>query len=55
MIEHSPAGRTGTVDEVAAAAGFLLGPDAGFLTGTDLRIDGGVIPALRAGQIHVQL
>jgi NAD(P)-dependent dehydrogenase (short-subunit alcohol dehydrogenase family) len=48
MIETSPAGRPGTADEVATAAAFLLGPDAGFITGTDLLMDGGVIAALRA-------
>ena len=50
MIETSPAGRVGTADEVAAVAAFLLGPDAGFITGTDLLMDGGVIAALRGGR-----
>jgi len=50
MITTSAAGRVGTVDEIATAAAFLLGPDAGFITGTDLLIDGGVIAALRAGR-----
>ena len=50
MIEVSAAGRVGTADEVAAVAAFLLGPDAGFITGTDLLCDGGVIAALRAGR-----
>jgi NAD(P)-dependent dehydrogenase (short-subunit alcohol dehydrogenase family) len=50
MIEVSAAGRVGTADEVATAAAFLLGSDAGFITGTDLLIDGGVIAALRAGR-----
>lgn len=50
MIEVSAAGRVGTADEVATAAAFLLGPDAAFITGTDLLIDGGVIAALRAGR-----
>jgi hypothetical protein len=36
---------------VATAATFLLGPDAGFITGTDLLIDGGVIAALRVGRV----
>jgi NAD(P)-dependent dehydrogenase (short-subunit alcohol dehydrogenase family) len=50
MIEVSAAGRVGTADEVATAAAFLLGADAGFITGTDLLMDGGVIAALRAGR-----
>src|ERR687884_1048835 len=50
MIRTSASGRVGTPDEVAAAAAFLLGPEAGFITGSDLLIDGGVIAALRAGR-----
>ena len=49
MIETSASGRVGTPDEVAAAAAFLLGPEAGFITGSDLLMDGGVIAALCAG------
>jgi NAD(P)-dependent dehydrogenase (short-subunit alcohol dehydrogenase family) len=55
MIETSAAGRVGTTDEVGTAAAFLLGPDASFITGTDLLIDGGVIAALRAGRWQLQL
>jgi NAD(P)-dependent dehydrogenase (short-subunit alcohol dehydrogenase family) len=50
MIETSASGRVGTPDEVAAVAAFLLGPEAGFVTGSDLLMDGGVIAALRAGR-----
>jgi NAD(P)-dependent dehydrogenase (short-subunit alcohol dehydrogenase family) len=49
MIETSAIGRVGTQDEVAAAAAFLLGPEAGFITGSDLLVHGRVIAALRAG------
>jgi NAD(P)-dependent dehydrogenase (short-subunit alcohol dehydrogenase family) len=49
MIEASPAKRMASPDEVAVAASYLLGPDAGFVTGSDLLIDGGVISAMRAG------
>jgi NAD(P)-dependent dehydrogenase (short-subunit alcohol dehydrogenase family) len=50
MIETSAIGRVGTPDEVAAAAAFLLSAEAGFITGSDLLMDGGVIAALRAGR-----
>jgi NAD(P)-dependent dehydrogenase (short-subunit alcohol dehydrogenase family) len=48
MIANSAAGRVGTPDDVAAAAAFLCGPDAGFITGTDLLVDGGVVASVRA-------
>lgn len=51
MITASPAGRMAPPDEIAIAAGYLLGPDAGFVTGSDLLIDGGVIAAMRAGKL----
>ena len=49
MIDASAAQRTGTSDEIAEAAAFLLGEHAKFITGTDLLIDGGVIAAIRTG------
>ncbi len=51
MIAASPAGRMAPPEEIAVAAGYLLGPDAGFVTGSDLLIDGGVIAAMRAGRL----
>lgn len=51
MVAASPAKRMAPPDEIAIAAGFLLGPDAGFITGADLLIDGGVIAAMRAGKL----
>ena len=53
MIQTSASGRVGTPDEVAAAAAFLLGREAGFITGSDLLMDDGVIAALRAGRWSV--
>jgi NAD(P)-dependent dehydrogenase (short-subunit alcohol dehydrogenase family) len=49
MITMSASGRIGTADDIAAATAFLLGPDATFITGTDLLVDGGVIAAAKAG------
>ncbi|MCX5399689.1 SDR family oxidoreductase [Streptomyces sp. NBC_00102] len=51
MVEASGTGRLGTADDIAAAAAFLLGPDATFVTGTDLLVDGGVVAALRSGRL----
>ncbi|WP_024990709.1 DMT family transporter [Segatella albensis] len=49
----SHAQRTGTSDEIAEAAAFLLGEHAKFITGTDLLIDGGVIAAIRTGEYQL--
>lgn len=49
MIDASPAMRTASSDEIAEAGAFLLGEHAGFITGTDLLMDGGVISAIRTG------
>ncbi len=51
MVDASPSKRMAPPDEIAIAASFLLGPDAGFITGSDLLIDGGVIAAMRAGKL----
>ncbi|OYU35269.1 SDR family oxidoreductase [Novosphingobium sp. PASSN1] len=51
MVAASPSKRMAPPEEIAIAAGFLLGPDAGFITGSDLLIDGGVIAAMRAGKL----
>jgi NAD(P)-dependent dehydrogenase (short-subunit alcohol dehydrogenase family) len=51
MIAASPAQRMAPPEEVAAAAAYLLGPEAGFVTGSDLLIDGGVIAAMLAGRL----
>lgn len=37
-----PAGRVGKTDDVAALAAFLLGSEAGFITGAEFVADGGV-------------
>lgn len=41
FISRIPAGRWGQVREVGQLALFLCSPDAGFITGTDVLIDGG--------------
>ena len=56
MIDTSAAERTGTSEEIADAGAFLLGEHAGFITGTDLLVDGGVIASIRTGKykLHVE-
>jgi NAD(P)-dependent dehydrogenase (short-subunit alcohol dehydrogenase family) len=41
-----PIGRLGRPDEVAAAAVWLCGPESGFVTGTTLTIDGGLLAGM---------
>lgn len=42
--EHAfhPAGRVGRVEDIAALAAFLIGPESGFITGAEFVADGGV-------------
>ena len=51
MIESSTMGRTGTPDEVAAVGARLMGPDGGFITGSDFLMDGGVTAAYWYGEL----
>jgi len=53
LVTASPSGRLGTPDDIAAAAAFLLGTDASFVTGTDLLVDGGAVAALRSGRLQL--
>jgi NAD(P)-dependent dehydrogenase (short-subunit alcohol dehydrogenase family) len=39
-----PVGRHGVAEDVAAAVMYLVGPQAGFVAGQTLRVDGGLIP-----------
>lgn len=51
MIELSAAGRGGTPDEVGNVGALLMGPDGGFITGSDFLMDGGVTAAYWYGEL----
>jgi NAD(P)-dependent dehydrogenase (short-subunit alcohol dehydrogenase family) len=41
-----PLDRAGTAGEVAELIAFLVSPAAGYLTGSQFTVDGGVLPTL---------
>ena len=51
MIEGSVAGRAGTPDEVGTVAALLMGAHGGFITGSDILMDGGVTAAYWFGEL----
>jgi NAD(P)-dependent dehydrogenase (short-subunit alcohol dehydrogenase family) len=51
MIGVSAAGRAGTPDEVGTVGALLMGPDGGFITGSDVLMDGGVTAAYWFGEL----
>jgi len=42
VLPRIPLGRIGTVDEIAKTTAFLLSDDAGYITGQNLIVDGGI-------------
>ena len=54
MIEVSAAGRAGTPDEVGNVGALLMGSDGGFITGSDILMDGAVTAAYWYGELAPQ-
>lgn len=50
MRARQPVGRLGQAEEVAAAVAYLSGPDAAFVTGSSLVVDGGLTTGIPAGR-----
>jgi NAD(P)-dependent dehydrogenase (short-subunit alcohol dehydrogenase family) len=46
VFAQVPLGRVGRLEEIADAIAFLASPIAGYITGVNLRIDGGLSPSL---------
>jgi 3-oxoacyl-[acyl-carrier protein] reductase len=46
MFARVPMGRVGTLEEIADAISFLVSPRASYITGANLRLDGGMWPGL---------
>jgi len=46
MFAQVPMGRVGTLEEIADAISFLVSPRASYITGANLRLDGGMWPGL---------
>jgi NAD(P)-dependent dehydrogenase (short-subunit alcohol dehydrogenase family) len=46
MFAQVPVGRVGQLQEIAATVAFLASPIAGYITGVNLKVDGGLSPVL---------
>ena len=47
VLEAAPVGRPGTAMDIAVVAKFLASPEASFISGSDVRVDGGAVSALQ--------
>ena len=46
LLDMSPLKRMGKPEEIAGVVNFLLSEDASYITGVDIRVDGGVVSAV---------
>jgi NAD(P)-dependent dehydrogenase (short-subunit alcohol dehydrogenase family) len=49
VVAHTPLGRLGLASEVADLVAFLLSEQASYITGSDVVIDGGMVPGFLGG------
>jgi 3-oxoacyl-[acyl-carrier protein] reductase len=42
LLAQIPVGRLGAPEEIAAAVVFMVSPQAGYITGTELHVNGGM-------------
>lgn len=47
MISNTPVGRIGSPEDIAATVEFIISPAAGFISGTDILVDGGITALLK--------
>lgn len=52
VLPHTPAGRVGRPEDVAAVAAFLCSDDADFIRGQTLLVDGGLLSSSIASRVH---
>jgi Dehydrogenases with different specificities (related to short-chain alcohol dehydrogenases) len=48
LLDNTPLGREGEASEIAGAVAFLVGEDASYITGTDIRVDGGTVARVQS-------
>jgi 3-oxoacyl-[acyl-carrier protein] reductase len=46
LFAQVPVNRVGTLQEIADAVAFLVSPRAAYITGSNIRLDGGMLPTI---------
>jgi 3-oxoacyl-[acyl-carrier protein] reductase len=46
IMVPNPSARLGRAEDIAAAVAFLVSPLAGYINGTNLRVDGATVPTV---------